>query len=371
MPWIIIPSSRITDAFRLPKNTFFDLLSFTILCFFFNEGAKFYYRNKYLFWFVSFVMFSILVTWYIPFTFVIDGNQMIPYFTLEPTFHFIFTVILSFIALCYFTSNDYEKIAKAICCSAVMVSCFGIMQVIGFDPMSKIFKYETLVFHPKFTAFLDHSTMAGSYLSLCLPYFFMFFKKNKYKVGLIICIIGIVLSRSTMSYVCLGVSFFLWGVLNYRKNKKILIALIIIFVLSVSFIIKGLNPVKIGNELNGRTTVWKDLVPHIKDNPLFGQGLGITKTFNLTYGAGKERLTTAHCDWFEIVLQLGFIGLCLFILVIINTLRRFDYKITNKLGFSYFCSFVSFFVLMCGLFPMEFAPTGLLGLISFYGTEKL
>jgi O-antigen ligase len=105
-----------------------------------------------------------------------------------------------------------------------------------------------------------------------------------------------------------------------------------------------------------------------KENVIFGQGIGIFKTWNILH---LGYWGNAHNDWLERLVELGLIGIILMVLVVINSIRKFNYKKDNIVGFSYFASFVSFLVLMGGSFPFEIAPLALLGLIGFWGTEVL
>lgn len=370
MPWIVIPVQGVVDQFRLPKATFFDLICLGMIGISFFRGLNFRYGNKYLFWFCIWGFISIFCYWYIPFTNTYGNMQNINFFTIAPTIHFLLALWASFITLSYFQEEDYKKISKTICLSSFLVAGFALMQIFGFDPMKKLFFYKLNPSQDilRITAFLGHPSDVANYLCLGLPYF-LCQKEKKYLLGFFLVLSVILLCKSAISNISCAVSLSLLFLIKYRDNRKIFYtALGLSFAVCLFFILR-LDVNFIMTELNGRLYFWNIAIEHLKDNPLFGQGLGVFPVFSIFVNG--QHLTTPHNDWLYLAIQLGIVGVILAILITINSILHFNYKLDNKTGFSYLASFAGFLILMMGTFPMELAPLALSGLVSFWGTEKL
>lgn len=375
IPWIFIPLPRMADAFRLPKATFFDLICMGMIVLSLFKGVNLRYINKYLAMFVGWVFITILFYWYVPYTNTINNTQQINFFIISPMIHFILGLWATYIALSVFEKEDFIKIAKALCLSSMIITAYGILQLIGLDPI-KSFHYLYSQYMPNFTAILDHPSMVGNYLCLTLP-FFLLFRGKKYIFGFMFVLLGLILTKSDLSIIVFVLSMILFSLITYRKNKRIIIGIILACLILSGIVAVKVDKVDIFNSLGGRVELWKVGYNHLKDNSLFGQGLGVYKTFNER--ADKDPLldpkgklvSNPHSDWLNLVIQIGFIGIFLFILVVVNAYRNFNYDVKNRLGIVYLVSFTSFLLLMTGSFPTEFAPSALLGLVGFWGLEKL
>lgn len=368
MPWVFIPMAKMADPFRLPKATFFDLICISIIVLSFFKGVNYRYMNKYLAIFVGWVFTSIFFYWYVPFTNTIHNTQQVNFFIIAPMIHFILGLWTTQIVLSVFEKEDFIKIAKAICLSSMLITAFGITQVLGFNPISS-FRYLYTEYMPNFTALLDHPSMVGNYLCLSLP-FFILFKGKKYIFGFIFVLIGLILTKSDISLFAFAFSMFLLLLLKIRENKKLLFGIIIIALLLSCLVYVNTDQKIIDKRLEGRLGIWQTGYSHLKDNPLFGQGFGVVRTFNERVDNGKL-IANFHNDWLNLGVELGFVGVFLLILIIVNSFRHFNYDNQNILGIVYLLSFVSFLIIMVGSFPLEFAPNALLGLVGWWGVEKL
>ncbi len=277
--------------------------------------------------------------------------------------HFILALWASYVALSYFEKEDYQRIAKTICLSAGLLSAVCILQSFGLDIFGKIARYN---FEHKFSAFLDNPNIAGNYLALSLP-FFLLIKEKKYYFGLFLVSAGVILSQSLFSVICGVIGITICLLLMLRANKKVFFSLLFFcFIISI-LVICNFNLFK--PFFSGRLELWKMAWVNFKDNPIFGQGIGIFKTWEIT--PVDTKWLVVHNDWFERTIELGVVGLVLMLFVVVNSLKKFNYKIDNKLGFVYLSSFISFLVLMLGSFPMEVAPLALFGLTTFWAVETL
>ena len=332
-----------------------------------HTGLKFNYRNKYLSLFASWVLITIFFNWHLPFTLTFNNRQALNVGTLGSTIHFLLGLWATFIALSYFEREDFEKIAKAICFSAVLVTVFGIMQVVGLDPFGQIAKYN----HSNhFSACLDNPNIVGNYLCLSLPFFFIF-KEKKYLFGGLLVILGIFLAKSTLVFICTLVGICFYAFFTYRKSIIVKSAITVLIVLLLLFCFTNKSFLKLESGFDGRLDVWQQSIEIIKENPLFGQGLGSFRAYEMKHRQVSTTCLVLHNDWLERVVEIGVLGLVLLVLIVIRSFRNFDYKNTNPLALGYLTSFLIFLMLMCGSFPVEIAPTALLGLIGFWGVERI
>lgn len=307
------------------------------------------------------------MNWHLPFTMTFNNRQAINIATLAPTIHFILGLWALYIMLSYFEKDDFEKIAKGICFSAVLITVFGIMQVIGFDPFGGIARY---VHGNHFSACLDNPNIAGNYLCLSLPLFFAFGEKKKYIWWGLLVFAGVILSKSTLAIGCAFIGICFYALLVYRRNIRVKLAVTALIILFIIFCSTHKAFLKIDTGFSRRLDVWGQTIEKIKINPLFGQGLGRFRTYEIE-DKSTTKCLVLHNDWLQAWVEIGLLGAVLLLLIAINSFRNFDYQKAGILSFSYLTSFLIFILLMCGSFPIEIAPTALLGLINFTAVEKL
>lgn len=369
IPWAFLPVKGI-DCVRLPKAILFDLFCMAIICFGIFKGLNFSYKNRYLAILSAWIFVTIGFNWYYPLLMNIGFNAT----TIESSIHFLLAVISSFFVMSYLNKDDYLKLSKFICYSSMAVSTFAIFQVLGFDPLKIIATYKHT--EPNHVcALIDHPDTLGNFLAMTIPFFFLYLREYKFRFGLFLVFLIIFATHSTLSMGAAIVTSIFFLFLKYRSplQKRLLIILFIVF-----GIFCALTPSfnKINGSFTGRIEVWKKSVHFIQMNPLFGQGLGIFRSFGISTGMNAvgesgNNWVAAHNDYIEIVCAIGFLGLFLFLLVICHSFRNFNYKPDNLVGFSYIASFLGFLLIMIGSFPMEMAPLSLMGLFGFWGTEKV
>lgn len=361
LPWLIIPSSTIPDPTRMIKAFTFDFAMMIIIAMTIINGLKFEYKNKYLGWIALAIFFGFGFNWYYPLIMGFGYNAG----TIEPHIHFLLALVATFCICSNIERNDFVRISKAVVCSATLVASFALLQVVGLDPMKKIATYnKTELRHA--CALLDHPNVLGNYLALSIP-FFMYLFKPKYIVPLLIVVLALFFAHSSLSILAAVIAALTFLILRYRNSK---IWKIVLGVVLVGLIVLCFNPKfnKTGDGFTGRIPAWGMILDRA-DNPIFGQGLGIVKSYGVMFG--NNHWMFAHNDYIEMYCAGGVVLLVLFLLLVINCFRKFNYREDNVLGFSYLASFVAFLILMFGSFPMEIAPLALGGLISFWGVSKL
>ena len=362
LPWLIIPIGGIPEPTRLIKSTFFDFFMMAVIVFGLYKGLKFKYSNKYLSLLTLWIFITFGFNWYY-YLLVGKGYNA---GTIDSMLHFILALIGSVFVMCSLEGEDFVKICKAIWFSSVAVSVFAFFQVIGLDPMVEISHYVQKE-HRHVAALLDHPDLLGNYLAISVP-FILYLSKPKYLVSLLLVLFVILCTKSRISILAVLVSVPIFLCFKYKhfKNTKYIAIIYSLCVLALIFLNSSFN--KISDGFSGRLWAWNEMVHRI-DNPIFGNGLGIVKS--LMVKMGDNYWSYAHNDYLEIYCSLGAFGLFLFILVLINSFRKFSYKPNNILGMCYLSSFVAFLIICLGSFPMEIAPLALGGLISWWGMERL
>lgn len=362
IPWLIIPQNHIPDPTRLIKASFFDLTMFGIIVIALKNGLKFEYKNKYLAWFSAWVFITFIFGWYYPIDIGIGYNVGM----LDSMVHFILVIVATILVCSSFERIDFIRCAKAICISATLISIFCIFQGIGLDPMKNIARYGPK--EPRhIAALLDHPDIVGNYLCMVFP-LFLYFRKPKYYLCMTICIIALLLTKSSISIGAGFIGLFIYLIFNFQKSKKIIIGLLISLLLFIGFCIITPSFNKLSGGFTGRLNAWEKMIETM-NNPLFGNGLGAVKSLGI--GIDNNFWMFAHNDYLETYCSLGALGLFLLILVIIHSFKKFNYKEDNQIGFAYYGSFIAFLIIMCGSFPMEMPPVALNGLIFYWAMSKI
>ena len=374
MPWIFVPDASFINQMRLPKAIFFDFVCMAIIASAFIQGTKFSYKNKWFGTMFLIIMGGFFFNWYLPYMVQFEGKRVLNLWNITACIHVILAFVASYMAMSSLDRASYIRIAKAVCLSAVLVSCFGILQAIGFDPMKNITTYKWYEGN-HVAAILDHPNMVGNFLALSIP-FFLFFDAPIFAVGIGVCCLCLYFTHSSMSFLALFISTMFYFIIKNVRSIKWLVTTIAVSVIGLIIVMSVPSFNKIASGFTGRMDAWRYAIERIKDNPVFGQGVGKFAMLDYTTGIDINgnngmRWEFVHNDYIEMVINVGFLGLVIFAFLVLNTFKNFNLAKENTLGFSYLASMIAFMVLMFGSFPMEYAPSGLLGMIAFWGSEKL
>lgn len=123
-------------------------------------------------------------------------------------------------------------------------------------------------------------------------------------------------------WVSLFISFFTYALLNYKNIKfkhiicftAILFGLIFMFI-TVDSLHHRLDQLLAGNSSH-RTDIWLHAIELIKEQPIFGWGI------NSFIIHGYKNITSIHNATFEVLTDLGFIGLFTFLLFVLLSLKE-------------------------------------------------
>ena len=339
-----------------------------------RRGLTNTYRNKYLAIFLGYLFSTLFM--YIFYN--IARFQSAPLYMIVPCVNVILGAGASLCALSIFEKDDYIRIAKAICISSVLISVFSLFQYFGLDPFRASFPglWEQKVTYRcdnKMSACLDNPNLVGMYMALTLP-LFLYFKKRLYLIGFLLSFITMCLSKSHFAIVCGVFSIIVWAFLKFREYKWVRLGILGSgFISLVTLLCFGVlqHWMKLTTLMSGRMDCWRQAIEIWKHNPLFGLGMGFFSTIRLVTQneVGRSVWYEVHNDYLQYLLEIGFIGMFLFLLLIVNTIKNYSYK--EEIGHSFFAMFVTFLLFMAGSFPLEVPTIALLGLVSWWAVERL
>jgi len=383
MPWVFVSAEKNLDQFRAPQGAFLIFIFMGLIALYFKKGsnaeaAPHGYKNKYLSASVAYIYASMLFYYFIPAA--LNDSLFQEYMTVQ-VFQVAIAIFATYVALTSFVVSDYIRIAKALCLSSVLVSLFGIFQVFGYDPLKSVFPgigYAAVQYRGQniMTACIENANILGHYVALISP-LFLYFREKKYYAGWGISLVAVIMSQSHFSLVCFGFATVVYALIFLKGNehKKMRIAILLsIFLMLLAAQLTG-NAIgkymKLDSGMGRRFGCWAACVGLMRESPLFGLGLGTFKTVRVMLKGnwGAVIWYEAHNDYLQYLIEIGFTGVFLFLCVIIHTLRTYTFK--EKIGDAYFCMFLTFLLLMCGSFPVEVPTLALLGLVSFWATERL
>jgi len=190
------------------------------------------------------------------------------------------------------------------------------------------------------TGMTENPNTFGFNLLLCSTALLYFWKNNTSLIKRIIIILlmcifsyGIIISASRKAFLGFALLIFLWLFFCYRKEILRRLSLFIPILLALGGLYFATDYMisntylgkrfqgKIGREMsfvereNKRITLYKDGLNILKQNPVFGVGLGNFKVYS-TYGI------ESHSDFIEIITSTGIIGFSLYFFIYISLWRR-------------------------------------------------
>ena len=268
---------------------------------------------------------------------------------------FFLYFILYFLIANNVNKEQFFSFIKIILFSAFIVSFYTIVQYYGLDFYLKHLN--------NITSTIGQKNWVSNYLAMVFPITFCFFlleKIKKYKIiyyfllsiiytSLIICQsrgiwISYILTLLFGAYIA-----YKFNIYNYFKdNKRWLVILLITF--SIISIIYSTDNIfnksaltlperaistfdKKDPSVNSRILIYKTSLEMIKNNFLFGFGIGTFKINYLIYQANyingnpfyikySNRFTEAHNEYLQIIVELGIIGFIFFILIFIFFFKK-------------------------------------------------
>jgi O-antigen ligase len=91
--------------------------------------------------------------------------------------------------------------------------------------------------------------------------------------------------------------------------------------------------------------MWQEMTSYIYDSPIIGYGIDSYKTLREKQIKDVYESTYAHNDYFRLLIELGIIGLLLYLNLIIQTLRSIYKKFLQSKNYKYLISFVGILII--------------------------
>ena len=363
LPWMFFPTNDPTQmnlAINGPKYFLFDMACLILFAWSFTQARPIYTRqNRSAFALLSYLFILIGVNFLYPFYF----HSAINVLGMAYSFHIICGILLMYVLLELFMPSDYLRLSKYIKVSALLVAGYGLMQLIGLDPLRC-----AAVKGPEssqiLTALLGRSCNFACFLAVCSPFFFN--PRGFYGwAALMAVILALGAAGAVLPVIGVLVGFCLHETLKSDLKRKWWVFWgILVGVGAVLAVIPG--PEKIVNMFHGRLGVWSTLYAHLKESPLFGNGFGCIVNWHTLYN--NTVIWCADNDYLEVLLTTGAAGLFFLTQIVFGGIED-HLNNRHEIAIPYFCSFVIFSILMIGHPVLELAPIAILGLISFCAKE--
>ncbi|RLE07824.1 hypothetical protein DRJ00_07430 [Candidatus Aerophobetes bacterium] len=224
-----------------------------------------------------------------------------------------------------------EKVLKAIILSGIVVTGFGVFQL-----LTK-FKFEL------HTHFIDISLSRqgdiastwgnpnrfAKYLDIVLPLSFVYFltQENTRERLLSAILIGLGLICLPFTKCLGGIAAILAGLIVFLTVKNWKLCLVLLIVLSIFVLFKFNWLIGLVNRyasMGPRIYAWRNVIPSIiKDHPITGSGLGTYVKVSYKYYSGPQAAHThAHSIYFNYLAEIGILGFGAFLLLIVIFFRR-------------------------------------------------
>lgn len=306
--------------------------------------------------------------------------------------YLILACVLVYIFI-YFTDIQKEWIYNCICVIALLNVFWQVLQICGVYLLT----YPQAGYESAYVGLMSNVDDTSAFLALCL----IAFKRRKWKYGILVVLIGIVLTKAMIGVVAVGII----GLTFLRFDKKSLVFLIIGIIAICGFgKYEGFN---LKSQLNTRGMIWKESAIFAIEKP-FGWGLGqykyimsLMKSYNKLSDTSKKVLyegindkegfkqiissinkkrpdyfkksdnnlwLQAHNEYVEVWFALGIVGLLLALVFIGNHIRT-GFKMKDKIPV---LGLIASLVTAMAFFTYHIMPLIILTVIylSFIGREN-
>lgn len=260
---------------------------------------------------------------------------------------FIFTL---FIYSIDFTDEMISQIFTIVTWTGFLMSLYMIVQAFGFEQWFYLNAHPDALNTPanKVCGFFGHPTIAGSFLSLCLP--FSIYKKKWIKSAIIL--IGILITQSWMAFFgMLGSMLFYF----LPKTRTVLISSIIVISLLIVGVLSNGKTFRFSeNASNARFSMWKETVHDMKKKinnqsfPLTGFGAGSFKV--LFHSWHQNNVLHPHNEYLKILFETGIVGVGLFSAALYSYLALFSRHLDDPFVTALVSSLVGSLVVAGGTF---------------------
>lgn len=277
--------------------------------------------NKWLLVLVGYSLFAYSFWWKM--SLVVNDIQTLSFWMWKPLYQgmIIFLMAVS-VSSIKFEKKDIVQLMNIMCYAGLIMGLYVGFQALGIDSFYRVKDFKLighLVMNPNMVGNLGQPTLVAPYLAItALVAIYL----RKWLVAVyLITIVALINGQMAIGAMVLSVSVYAVMV----KPKIIVFVLIGALFVGYHFYKRPLTV----DALNGRTTAWGMIIDDWKGKPLgedepdnysmFGVGLG---SFGYVFHEKNQiNFHTAHCEPLEVLISMGFIGLILYILAILEHLR--------------------------------------------------
>lgn len=245
-----------------------------------------------------------------------------------------------------FTKSSRDIVLWILVSAAALLSVYAVLQSLGFI----IFPWDSgLTLQARSSGTLGNANLLGSFAVAMLPVGagFLLSRKRIAKIRIplvllfvVLCVGALIASKTRGSLIGLFAvaAFAPFAPYIWKNKRRLILVLLLLFVLivgSISFMqnrMEELTDTESGGTLQVRKLIWSGSLSIIAMNPVFGLGPGSFQILfpqfrnpeYFTLGVSHNTLH-AHCEYLEILVDIGIIGFLLCITVaffFIRTLHR-------------------------------------------------
>jgi len=392
-PLIIIPSKTLVDYFYLPKVLFLTILSFAYLISLVRDKGKLNEMTKidsvYLCLYLYAIYLGISV-------FFADNHLMALKGRIfrEEGYATIVMYILLFLAA-RASKYTHKKLLNYVLYSAIIISCYGIMQYLGWDPIPRDFM--RLNYKAAFST-IGNPNFLGSYLVLIIPVAIHNYMSDEKHLGLIsysLLFLCLLCTRTRGAWLggiacifCYSVIYIYTQRFKIIRTKKIL-HLFIATLIAIS-IFSIITPEILGVEFlsiftdaydvakgtadiekagTWRFFIWKRVVELIKVKPWFGHGIEhLDIVFDSYYHEDVKNIIgrkiyfdRAHNEYLHIAVSSGIPALLLYLSFVYLSLKKGFKRIQSDKLF-----LVPFMAAVCGYLVQAFFNISVVSVAYIY-----
>ena len=302
-------------------------------------------------WFSIFFLYCICAQWLAPKPEAIFNGIHIQNFYIWKILFIWIAHYIGFLAISHNKINSKNILDCMIVCGTIM----GFHCIIQNFNLDQFFVVRHIIQEQKqVVGFLGNPTVVAPYIAMIVP---LAIYRKRFVFAIIMCI-GVLL---TMSHVGIGALVVSLLFLASCHNRKLIIPIGIILAVCIGALAYEYFHPMFSKHLfddSGRIVVWKDILHTISEpfktgKRFFCTGLGID-SFKFTYQRPiHSPYLQAHCEYLELLYEIGIYGLILFITMFVNLFRGIG---IDKKNYHLYASLLCIALVACGTFPFHIGP---------------
>ncbi len=297
---------------------------------------------------------------FISFIYSVDLSESLKMIIRLISFYFLFVISYYFF---HKYSNKVKYFVIALFASYIIPCIFGLVQIInnsGFVGPENMSRVNGTYVHPNAFAF----NLLFLFIFGASIYTGIKNQTSKKSLFFYLVLISILIFFTLTRSVWIGYGLMiLFLIFLYRRNKIINYVFIIFSIIFSFLILVNYTPLKYYNLDNivfvkrmtsadmflsswdWRLKSWKEMTPYIYESPIYGHGINTYSFLKSKASRDYYESTRAHNDFFMILIELGFIGLLLYLNLIFNVLRKIYIKYKLSHDNKFLISFIGIFII--------------------------